>query len=159
LSAGDLVTSFSQLSGEGARRSGTQVDVVVEGRERPLHPPAGNDVMQVGRQAIANALQHASAREIHVLLSYGPRSLQLRVQDNGCGMTEETVEARRSGHYGIAGMQERAERLGGTMSIRSLVGEGTEVNLSVPADLVYQDGAPRSGSRLAARWRSLIGRL
>jgi hypothetical protein len=55
-------------------------------------------------------------------------------------------------------MQERAERVGGTISIRSLVGEGTEVHLSVPAHLVYQDAVPDSGSGLAERWHSLFGR-
>jgi signal transduction histidine kinase len=159
LSAGDLVKSFSQLSDEFAGDSGTRVDVVVEGRERPLNALAGHDVMQVGRQAITNAFQHSHAREIHVLLSYGPKDLQVRVQDNGCGMSEEKLNLRRSGHYGIVGMQERAERLGAGISIRSHLGKGTEVNLSVPGHLVYQDGAPRSGSRLAERWHSVIGRL
>jgi len=140
LSAGDLVTSFSQLTEEFAGDSGIRADVVVEGRERPLNAAAGNDVLQVGRQAIANAFQHSHAREIHVLLSYGQQHLQIRVQDDGCGMTEETLNAGRPGHYGMAGMHERAERVGGSISIRSRVGDGTEVNLSVPAHLVYQSG-------------------
>jgi signal transduction histidine kinase len=159
LSAGDLVKSFSQLSDEFAGDTATLVDVVVEGRERPLNAMAGNDVMQVGRQAIANALHHAHARKIHVLLSYGERLLQIQVQDNGCGMDEQTLNSPRPGHYGIAGMKERAECMGGRLSIRSVVGEGTEVNLSVPADVVYQDGVPYSGSRLARKWHYLIGRL
>jgi signal transduction histidine kinase len=159
LGAGDLVRSFSQLSGEFAAGSGTRVDVIVEGPERPLNALAGNDVLQVGRQAITNAFQHAHATEIHVLLSYGRQQFRLRVQDNGRGMTEDALNARRAGHYGLAGMQERAERLGSSLSIRSLVGEGTEVNLSVPAHLVYQNGMPRSGSRFVDAWHSVIGRV
>jgi signal transduction histidine kinase len=159
LSARDLVKSFSQLSDQVAGDSGIRADVVVEGRERPLNALAGNDVLQVGRQAITNAFRHSHAREIHVLLSYGQQQLQIRVQDNGCGMTDEKLNARRAGHYGIAGMRERAERIGGSISIRSLVGEGTEVNLSVPAHLVYQDAVARSGARLADRWHSVIARL
>jgi signal transduction histidine kinase len=159
LSAGDLVKSFSQLADEFTRDAGTEVDVIVEGREHPLNSLTGNDVLQVGRQAITNAFQHAHARKIHVLLSYGEQHLRIRVQDNGCGINEETLNLRRPGHYGIAGMQERAERLGGSISIRSRVGEGTEVNFSVPAHLLYQDGAPRSGSRLADRWHYLISGL
>jgi signal transduction histidine kinase len=116
-------------------------------------------VLQVGRQAITNAFQHSHARTIHVLLSYGQQQLGLRVRDNGCGMSEETLKARRPGHYGIAGIQERAERLGGSLSIRSLVGEGTEVNLSVPAQLVYQEGVARSSSRLADAWHSVTRKL
>jgi signal transduction histidine kinase len=82
--------------------------------------------------------------EIHVLVSYGVKDFRLRVLDNGCGITDEQVNRRGSGHYGIQGMQERAERIGGTISIRSRVGGGTEINLSVPAHLVYEDGKARS---------------
>ena len=71
LGAADIVKCFSQLSGEFARDAGTEVDVIVEGRERPLNAVKGNDVLQVGRQAITNAFQHAHASRIHVLLSYG----------------------------------------------------------------------------------------
>jgi ligand-binding sensor domain-containing protein/signal transduction histidine kinase len=119
LSAADLVGSFSQLSDECAGGSGIRADVVIEGRERPLNALAGNDVLQVGRQAIANAFRHSQASEIHVLVSYGPRQLQIRVQDNGCGMSNEALVARNPGHYGITGMHERAERVGGSISIRS----------------------------------------
>jgi ligand-binding sensor domain-containing protein/signal transduction histidine kinase len=158
LSAADLVKSFSQLANELRRDAGPKIEVIVEGRERPLNALAGNDVLQVGRQAITNALQHAHARRIHVLLSYGEQQLWIRVQDNGCGMSEEALNLQRPGHYGMAGMQERAERLGGSISITSRIGEGTEVNLSVPARLLYQDGL-RSGSRLADKWHHLTGRL
>ena len=159
LTASDLVKSFSQLAAELTRGTGTAVDVIVEGHERPLQPVPGNDVLQVGRQAIANAFQHAHARRIHVLLSYDERQLRIRVQDNGRGMSEEALKVSRPGHYGIAGMQERAQRLRGDISIRSRIGEGTEVNLSVPAELLYQDGLPPSGSRLVERWRYVTQRL
>ena len=111
LNADDLVKSLSQLSDEFARDSATQVDVVVEGRERPLNALPGNDVLQVGRQAVTNALQHALAKKIHVLLSYGDRNMEVRVQDNGVGMNPETLNLGRPGHFGISGMKERAERL------------------------------------------------
>src|SRR5260370_42534306 len=71
-------------------------------------------------------------------------------------MTGEKLIWRGSGDYGIERMQERAERLGGTLSIRSGVGEGTEVNLSAPGSIVYHDDVPSSGSRLADRWHLLI---
>jgi signal transduction histidine kinase/ligand-binding sensor domain-containing protein len=159
LSAADLVKSFSQSANELAKDSGTVIDVIVEGHERPLKALTGNDVLQIGRQAIINALQHAHATRIHVLLSYGEQQLRIRVQDNGCGINEETLNLGRPGHYGIAGMKERAERLGGSISIRSRVGEGTEVNLTVPAHLLYPDGLPRSSSRLADKWHYVAGRL
>jgi signal transduction histidine kinase len=159
LSAADLVKSFSQLSNELTQEAGTKIDVIVEGRERPLNALTGNDVLQVGRQAITNAFQHAHATTIHVLLSYDEQQLRIRVQDNGRGMSQETQNSRLPGHYGMTGMQERAERLGGELSFTSRLGEGTEVNLWVPAPLVYQDGLPRSGSPLKDKWRYAIEKL
>ena len=159
LSAADLVKSFSQLTNEFTSDAGTEIDVIVEGRERPLNALSGHEVLQVGRQAITNALQHAHARKIHVLLSYGERHFELRVQDNGHGINEETFHLQRPGHYGIAGMKERAERLGGSLSIRSRVGEGTEVNLTVPPDLVYQGEERQSVWSLAETWHSMRTRL
>jgi signal transduction histidine kinase len=149
LSAADLVKSFSQLANELTRDAGTKIDVTVEGRERPLNAVPGNDMLQIGRQAISNALQHADARRIHVLLTYGEQELRLRVQDNGRGMDEEALNLRHPGHYGIAGMHERAARLGAAISLHSRIGEGTEVNLSVPASVLYQDSSSDGGSRLA----------
>jgi signal transduction histidine kinase len=162
LSAADLVKSFSQLTNELTRDTGTEIDVIVEGREHPLNMTMGNDVLQIGRQAITNALQHAHAKKIHVLLSYGEPMLQIRIQDNGCGITEDILNLQRPGHYGIAGMKERAERLGGNISIRSRVGKGTEITLTVPAHLMYQDSphdARQSDWRLGERWHYLTGRL
>jgi signal transduction histidine kinase len=159
LNAADFVKSFSQLANDRPKDTETVVDVIVEGRERLLYPVPGNDVLQVGRQAITNALQHSRATKIHVLLSYGEEQLRIRVQDNGCGMSKETLNLGRPGHYGIAGMQERAERLGGNMSIRSSRGEGTEVNLTIPARSLYQDAPLSSGSRLADKWHYVTQRL
>jgi signal transduction histidine kinase len=159
LSAADVVRSISQLANGLTRDAGTEIDVIVEGRERPLNAVTGTDVLQVGRQAISNALQHAHANKIHVLLSYGEQHLVMRIQDNGCGMSDETLKLRRPGHYGLIGMQERAERLGASISIRSRVGEGTEVNLSVPAHLLYQEDVRRSGWRFGDGWQNVAERL
>jgi signal transduction histidine kinase len=159
LNAADLVKSFSQLANEFVKDAETEIDVIVEGREHPLNAVAGNDLLQIGRQAITNVLQHAGASRIHVLLSYGEQELRLRVQDNGCGIKEDSLSLGRAGHYGIAGMKERAERLGGSISIRSRIGEGTEVNLTVPALLLYQDGSSGTGLRLAGKWQYLAGRF
>jgi signal transduction histidine kinase/ligand-binding sensor domain-containing protein len=145
LNAADIVKSFSQLANELTRNAETKIDVIVEGRERPLNALPGNDMLQIGRQAITNALQHADARRIQVLLTYDDKELRLRVEDNGRGMTEEDLKLRRPGHYGVAGMHERAARLGATISVQSGIGEGTEVNLCVPASVIYQDGSSNRG--------------
>jgi len=138
LSADDLVKGFSQAADGLRTEGGSEIRILVEGHPRLLNPVTGNDVLQIGRQAIANAFQHAHAARIRVLLSYSQRDLRVSVQDNGCGMDERTITLGREGHHGIAGMRERAERIGATFTIRSSAGKGTEVDLCVPADLIYE---------------------
>jgi signal transduction histidine kinase/ligand-binding sensor domain-containing protein len=137
----DLVRAFAQVAKDFPAREAPDVDVLTEGEERPLNGVSGQDVLQIGRQAIANALQHANARRVHVLLSYGRRGLCVRVKDNGRGIDENTLNLGKPGHHGIAGMRERAGRIGATLSILSRVGEGTEVCLDVPGHLVYDSQA------------------
>jgi signal transduction histidine kinase len=91
-------------------------------------------------RAIANALQHANARRIHVLLSYSRSGLCVRIKDNGRGIEEATLNLGKAGHHGIAGMRERAERIGANLSILSRAGEGTEVCLEIPEHLIYDSG-------------------
>ena len=136
------------------------MDVIVEGRERPHE--ARWRATTCCRLAVRQSQMRFSTpkpQRFMCLLSYGERQLEVRVQDNGCGMSEEILKLRRPGHYGIAGMYERAERLGGIISIRSRVGEGTEVNLCVPGQLLYQDDVLRQSGwrRLGSKWR--YGRL
>jgi ligand-binding sensor domain-containing protein/signal transduction histidine kinase len=135
--ADDLVRAFALVAKDFPSREVPHVDVLTEGEERPLNAVAGQDVLQIARQAIANALQHANARRVHVLLSYGRRGLSVRVKDNGRGIDENTLNLGKAGHHGIAGMRERAGRIGATLSILSRAGEGTEVCLDVPEHLIY----------------------
>lgn len=161
LSADDILKGFSQTA-EGLRTEGaSEIRILVEGHERRLNPVTGNDVLQIGRQAIANAFQHARAGKIRVLLSYGKRDLRISVQDDGCGIDEDTITRGRPGHHGIRGMRERAERIGATLSIRSGAGQGTEVDLSVPGGLVYQNADEDSGDHgsngnLSTRWSRIV---
>ncbi len=137
LKSDDLVRAFAQVAQDFPVREAPDVDVLTEGQERPLNAVAGQDVLQIGRQAIANALQHANARRVHVLLSYSRRGLCVRVKDNGRGIDENTLNLGKAGHHGIAGMRERAGRIGAALSILSRVGEGTEVCLEIPEHLIY----------------------
>ena len=60
------------------------------------------------------------------------RKLYLRIKDDGHGFEQDGVFASRGGHFGLLGMRERAERLGGELHLDSHPGEGTEVEVQVP---------------------------
>ena len=87
--------------------------------------------MRIAQEAVANALKHAKARNISVELEGMNHALRLRVKDDGEGF-EPSPLSTLAGHYGILGMRERAERLGGTFDLESGPGAGTLVEVTVP---------------------------
>ena len=111
-------------------------------RRRPIEltlgdPPRLADeptaqVFRIAQEALQNALRHAVAEHIEVRLENGPGTLVLSVTDDGCGF-DPTARAVRGRRLGLTSMEERAAELGGTLDIRSVVGEGTQVRLEVPA--------------------------
>jgi signal transduction histidine kinase len=80
---------------------------------------------------MANAVKHAAATNINIKLRYEPDSL-LSVQDDGSGFDTGKTIPLEVGHYGLTGMRERAERIGGRLTLTSQLGEGTQLLVEVP---------------------------
>jgi len=105
----------------------------VRGEERRLAPLVESTALRVGREAATNAARHARPNLIEIELAYGERLLDLRVHDDGSGLPLDSGgEHRPNGHWGIAGMRERATRAGGAFDISSRAGGGTTVSLQLP---------------------------
>lgn len=83
----------------------------------------------VAREALLNALQHASARHIRVRLDGDAHRLALRVTDDGIGIEAKSQDGR-PGHLGLIGMRERAHAIGATLLIDGAAGHGTMVELT-----------------------------
>jgi signal transduction histidine kinase/ligand-binding sensor domain-containing protein len=118
-----------------AATAGTHVELEFESRGEPRRLPLGVEmtVLRVGREAILNALKHAAPRTIRVDLAYAQRELALHVRDDGHGLAPGAIEAAGvAGHWGIAGMRQRARLAGGVLTIVSGPGQGTTVSLSLP---------------------------
>jgi ligand-binding sensor domain-containing protein/two-component sensor histidine kinase len=109
-----------------------QTRVVVTGTPRKLNPAMESNLLRIYREALANAVKHAHARTLDVELRYQPGSLALRVRDDGRGFDPQGLPAAAGGHYGLIGMRERAERIGGRLTLNSRPGEGTEMLVEVP---------------------------
>ena len=96
---------------------------------------------RVGREALLNADRHAQARHIDIRLALEDSSdgsaLKLTVVDDGCGF--DTQGERPSGHFGLVMMEEQAAAVGGLLRIESRVGEGTNVQFTLPAVRVSPD--------------------
>lgn len=102
------------------------------GTPRPLTPEMQHACLSIAIEAARNACRHAGARHVTVRLAYEPDTVELTVADDGRGIDTTTLRDGRVGHWGIAGMRERAAEVGGELRIRSAVGQGTEVVLVLP---------------------------
>jgi signal transduction histidine kinase len=91
-----------------------------------------DQILRIAQEAITNAVRHGRPANVTVQLTCEQGALRLRVRDDGCGFDLDEASRRNGGRFGLLGMRERSERLGGQMSLRSQRGEGTEIEVTVP---------------------------
>jgi signal transduction histidine kinase len=115
----------------------TTIDVAVEGTSRDLHPVLRDDIYRIAGEALRNAFRHARARRIQVRIHYDDHELHVRIRDDGKGIDPAMLDRERPGHYGLPGMRERAQLIGGHLDVWSSAGLGTEVDLRIPAVAAY----------------------
>ncbi len=134
LKAGSLGDSIRQL----VRQIGDQCDseIVVtcgEGLPKLADFVAGN-VLLVIQEAILNAVKHASTRRIHVdVFTNAQRDrVEMTIRDGGCGFDPVSRLSAKDGHFGMAVMQQRVERLGGLLQVESEHEKGTTVHVQIP---------------------------
>jgi signal transduction histidine kinase len=113
------------------RQHAVAVDYDV-GADVPVDPARGGEILRVAQEALANAVRHAHAEKIRVTLRRGDGQVVLEVGDDGTGFDADSP-GLRSRRLGLTSMEERARRLGGTLSVDSAPGAGTRVRLEVPA--------------------------
>jgi signal transduction histidine kinase len=112
--------------------SGVELLVNVTGPVTELPEEMEQHLLRIAQEAVTNVLKHAGASRIWVKIHVEARKLYLRIVDDGRGFDQHDVFASRGGHFGLIGMRERAERLGGELHLASHPGEGTQVEVTVP---------------------------
>jgi signal transduction histidine kinase/ligand-binding sensor domain-containing protein len=144
----DLANGIAAIAGEltsdPAALDSPAIDVEVEGAPRNLNPIVRDEAYRIAGEALRNAFRHAHARRITVEIRYEKRQFRLRVSDDGKGIDEETVRQQLAGHFGLHGMRERAEIVGGRLEVWSRLDSGTQVELHVPGAVAYDVSARRS---------------
>jgi len=152
-SAIDLPEAFARVGAELAESHPAEFSVVVEGRLPALDPCIRDEVYWIGREVLSNAFRHANASRIEVEVSCGHEFLAFRFRDNGQGMGDDIHRnGEKPGHWGLAGMRERAKAISAELNIWSREGKGTEV------ELVMRKSAASRGARKPG-WRERLTRI
>jgi signal transduction histidine kinase len=99
--------------------------------ELPAAPGRDQEVLRIAQEALQNVVKHSGAEHVRVALHAANGRLVLEIEDDGGGFEPETPEIR-SRRLGLTSMEERAERIGGTLDVRSGEGAGTTVRLEAP---------------------------
>jgi signal transduction histidine kinase/ligand-binding sensor domain-containing protein len=128
----DLPAALEASARRWAAGSSVDVQLQITGVQQKLPAELELNLLRIAQEAVANAMKHARASMIRVELAMEGRSLRLGVKDDGQGFEPAGTFSLIGGHFGIVGMRERAQRLGGRFSLSSSPGSGTEVEVSVP---------------------------
>ena len=130
-----LADALRELAGETSSSGAVAVSVNVNGRPRELGHDIAHHLLRIAQEARNNAIRHGQPEHITIDLDYGVEALRLRVRDDGRGFTSEPeVTGSTRDRWGLVNMQERAERIGGSLKLVSAPGQGTLVELTVPFD-------------------------
>ena len=129
LQAGTLTDALRRITGRSAAELGIDARFEIAGPDRAL--PAAIEVvlLRTGQEALANVRKHAAASTVTVLLCYSADVVRLEVTDDGVGFDPAVV----NGGYGLRGMRGRVAEAGGIVTVSSAPGDGTSVQVEVPA--------------------------
>ena len=127
-----MPTSLSTSARHLTAETGVQARFQVIGTFRELDHDIESNLLRIGQEAITNAVKHSAAEKIEVSLEFDARLVRLSVRDSGRGFDSRQPPETSGGHFGLVGMRERAEQIGGTLSVSSSPGFGTEVSAEVP---------------------------
>ena len=124
-----LPAALKKMAEDAAARGGFMLDMPDINSLPPLSPDIEQCIYRVTQEAVTNALKHAGPKKLTVKLEPSGEKVILVVRDDGRGFDIKKVT--EAGHFGLAGMQERAKILGGTLDVTSSPGEGTTVQLTI----------------------------
>jgi signal transduction histidine kinase len=130
----DLGSALKALGETLDSRSGAPISVEIAADDLRLSPEAALALFRIVQEALHNAIQHADASEIAVRLTRYPDHLRLTVTDDGCGIQggADSVRFVAQGHFGVAGMRERASMIGARLDIQTALEYGTVVSVELP---------------------------
>jgi signal transduction histidine kinase len=112
---------------------GVNVETEIEGERIPLDWLTDRTLLLVGREALRNSVSHGHPDHISVRIAFDDQRVNMAVRDDGQGFDPDGAAVEPNRSFGIIGMRERVEQLGGSFELQSRPGQGTVVTASLPA--------------------------
>jgi len=129
-----LIPALRSLAKSLQESDGIGTDLKVLGGERRFSPEVELLLFRIVQEALNNIRRHAQASEAQVVMEFAEDRIKVTISDNGRGfeLSGRVDDLPRSGNLGLAGIQERARLLGGTLEVQSTPGKGTTLIVEVP---------------------------
>jgi signal transduction histidine kinase len=139
--SGELPEAIAEVALKLATGANIETTMTVVGNTRDIDVGVHAETFLIAREALSNAIRHSGATRLLVKLDYERQALRLTIRDDGAGIDESILHAGgKSGHWGMQGMRERAQKLKASLLFRKPAEGGTEVELRIPASVAF---APR----------------
>jgi signal transduction histidine kinase len=122
---------LTEFAGHLSDETGVAIDVQINGKPVQLDSEADRNLFAATREAVRNAVAHGKPKSVNVAVSYSPDNVRIEVVDDGIGFEPGTPRIS-TGHYGLLGMRERMEHLGGSLRLLSDHSRGTRVIAELP---------------------------
>lgn len=130
----DLYSALSLLAKQIFNHSDIQLICHCDGESYQLAQDIENNLLRIGQEALNNIYKYAKATEIQIQLSYEPTHCTLGIKDNGVGFELDCIikdDHAAKGNFGLLGMKERATHIDAEFNMKSRVGQGTEIFVTV----------------------------
>ncbi len=131
LDEADLETAVKLIISQIAPEP-THATVTVVGSSHSLGSTIEHHLLRIVQEAIANAVKHAAATHLEILLTFSETEVRLSIRDNGCGFDPGKILNGPIGHFGLRSLRGRASKIGATLEILSQPGKGARVEVHVP---------------------------
>ena len=129
-----LLPGLEWLAANLTEHSGTAAKVNVKGEERRLPEETAIALFRIAQEALRNVWRHSGATKAEIAVEFDEKVTRITVSDNGkgFGLPAKIGDLAKGGKLGLTGMQERAQLVGGTLTVKSQPGKGTSVTVELP---------------------------
>jgi signal transduction histidine kinase len=153
-----LVAAVDMLASDTKRSMGAQVEFLKQGKVSRLDPPVELALYRIVQEALSNITRHSGATLVAIKILFQGEGVTISIEDNGKGFTVpiSPAEFAPSGHFGLLGMFERAELIGGEMEVSSSPQKGTRLTIRAPYRSVQTQKQTPDASKVQPSYRAKL---